>query len=92
MMRAFSRVSVLALLSSALPASVVGVHAADAPMHLVEAVKAGNRDMIRALLKQPAELSIAELVVSGLSSLTLMALDELCARETQATEAPARIG
>jgi beta-phosphoglucomutase len=39
-----------------------------------------------------AELSIAELVVSGLSSLTLMALDELCARETQATEAPARIG
>jgi ankyrin repeat protein len=60
MMRAFSRVSVLALLSSALPASVVGVHAADAPMHLVEAVKAGNRDMIRALLKQPAELSIAE--------------------------------
>ena len=59
-MRALIRVSVLALLSSTLPASVVTVHAADAPMPLIEAVKAGNRDLVRALLKQPAELAITE--------------------------------
>ena len=56
-MRFLVRTSTLALL--ALTAAVLAT-AAEAPLRLIDAVKSGNREAVRALLKQPAELKVAE--------------------------------
>jgi uncharacterized protein len=41
-------------------ALAVTAEAADAPLRLIEAVKAGNREAVRALIKKPAELKVTE--------------------------------
>jgi uncharacterized protein len=51
--------SVLAVSLFALNAAVVGM-AAETPPRLIDAVKAGNREAVRALIKQPAELKMTE--------------------------------
>ena len=56
-MRTLVRTSTLALL--ALTAAVVAT-AAEAPLRLIDAVKSGNREVVRTLLKQPAELKVTE--------------------------------
>ena len=56
-MRTLVRTSTLALL--ALTAAVVAT-AAEAPLPLIDAVKSGNREVVRTLLKQPAELKVTE--------------------------------
>ena len=54
----------------------------------LESARGAGLRLVGVTSSYPAsELSSADLVVNGLSSLTLMALDELCARETRATEA-----
>ena len=34
--------------------------AAEAPLRLIDAVKSGNREAVRSLLKQPSELKVTE--------------------------------
>src|SRR6185436_19130211 len=56
-MKTLVRTSTLAFL--ALTAAVVAT-AAEAPLRLIDAVKSGNREVVRTLLKQPAELKVTE--------------------------------
>ena len=56
-MRTLARTSTLAFL--ALIAAVAAT-AAEVPLRLIDAVRSGNREVVRTLLKQPAELKVTE--------------------------------